>query len=508
MFRKFFIVAAMAFAVSASAATSQERQYNLAGVTVYDPAELLGFAAQVTAQRRGKVTASTLAETIEVIYREDGYFLAEVFVGSDGQTLVVDEGEIGSLSIEGVNEATFRRIQSYMAPVVGRRAVTQREFERAMMLVEDIQSISATAEIDYPPGEMSAEVRIIASPEDDAFGYVTLDNPSREFGDEIILTFGQQFVSLLTPADMLRIEASGTLEFDGGDDSVWGALAYRLPLGGSGAYAEAYVGSVTARRDRDGTLAPTDLDGNTAILAFGYPVVRDVDTYGYTLLEFRRSTSDVDIDETGEETTKFDSDVDVLAATWIYGKALPEGGAWEYALNVAFGDRTSDPVGFDDGDEDFWHLRFGLGYEHPVTWFGPEGTVRAELWGQYTADRLPSIEEFYIGGREEDRGYVFAEAQGDTGVSATLEVSRDLFPEGGLLRRYRPFGFLDVGWVENNVPGPDELADETLASLGVGVDLEFPAGAFVRSYVAAPLLDGPSTDAGDPAFYLGLTKSW
>ena len=135
-------LSAVVLSLAAGTALSQDRQYNLTGVTVYDPAEILGFAAQLTAQRQGSVTPRALADTIEVIYREDGYFLAEVFVGSDGQTLVVDEGEIGSLSIEGVDAATFRRIRSYMAPVVGRRAVTQREFERAMMLVEDMQSIS------------------------------------------------------------------------------------------------------------------------------------------------------------------------------------------------------------------------------------------------------------------------------------------------------------------------------------------------------------------------------
>ena len=77
-----------------------------------------------------------------------------------------------------------------------------------------------------------------------------------------------------------------------------------------------------------------------------------------------------------------------------------------------------------------------------------------------------------------------------------------------MLRRLRPFGFLDVGYVENNDPAPDEVEDETFASLGLGVDAELSSGFFVRSYLAAPLTDGPSTDSGDPAFYLALTKSW
>lgn len=500
---KVLAAVALMSGVATPAVSQQATQYQLSGVTVYEPAEILAYAAQVVAQRTGTVRAEDLAATLELLYREDGYFLAEVFVAEDGQTLIVDEGEIGEVSIEGVDARTFALIRSYMRPVVGKRAVTQKEFERAVMLVEDIESVSAVAEIDYPPGAQTARVRVVASSEDRSWGYVTLDHPSRGLGDEAILTLGQQFLSAFTPGDLLRFELSGTAELDGGDDSIWGAMTYRAPIGGAGAYGEAYIGGVTARRDASGTLAATDIDGNTAILALGFPFVRDVETYGYGLVEVRRSASDVDV-----AGLSFESEVNVIGASWIYGKTLPHGGAFEYAINLSFGERDNGTLVFDDGDKNFFHLRVGAGLERPVSWFGPNSTVRAELWGQYSPDRLPGIEEFYIGGRDDERGYLFAEAQGDSGVSATLEVGRDLFPASGSVRRVRPYGFFDVGYVKNNSPSATEIDDDTFASLGFGLDAEFDKGFFVRSYVAAPLIDGPSTDAGDAAFYLGLTKSW
>ena len=144
-----------------------------------------------------------------------------------------------------------------------------------------------------------------------------------------------------------------------------------------------------------------------------------------------------------------------------------------------------------------------------MSWFGPNSSVRAEFWGQLTPNRLPGIEEFYIGGREEERGYSFAEAQGDNGLSGTLEVGRDLFiGADDILRRVRPFGFFDVGYVHNNDPAATELGDETFASLGLGLDAEFAHGFFARSYLGVPLTDGPTTRTGAPAFYLGLTKTW
>ena len=83
-----------------------------------------------------------------------------------------------------------------------------------------------------------------------------------------------------------------------------------------------------------------------------------LDTYGYILGEIRRSGSSVEIP--GES---FDSEVDALGLSWIFGRALSGGGAYEYAMNIAAGQRSSAAEGFDDGDEDFVHLRFGAGVE-------------------------------------------------------------------------------------------------------------------------------------------------
>lgn len=276
-----------------------------------------------------------------------------------------------------------------------------------------------------------------------------------------------------------------------------------MPVGGSGAYAELFYGNINARRDTSGALLATDIYGDTAVAAFGYPVVRDVETYGYALAEIRRSGTEVDV-----SGTVFDSEVEVAGLSWIFRRTLPRGGAYEYAVNISAGQRKSSATGFDDGDEQFSHLRLGFGYEHPTRWFGPDSTVRAEFWGQYSGDRLPSVEEFHLGGRDDERGYLFAEAVGDSGVSATLEVSRDLFPEAPGIHLLRPFGFLDVGYVSNNAPGASEVDEDTFASLGLGIEAVTRSNVTLRSYVASPLTDGPSTGAGDTTVYVGITKSW
>lgn len=498
-------VTAMLCFGSLSPAKAQTQAFELQGAGAYNAEEILSFAAQLELARTGNVTAQGMARTIENIYREDGYFLAEAHVGRDGRTIVVDEGEIGSLSIEGVDRRTFDIINGYFRPILGKQGVTLAEFERAVMLTEDIQSIVASAEIYYPDGRETAHVRVVAQQQDTSSGYLTLDNPSRDFGDAATLTFGQDYVSLLTPGDLFRFELSGSAAFDGSEDAVYGSVIYRAPVGMSGAYGELYLGNVVGSRDAAGVLRRTDLDGDTAIIALGYPVLRIIDTYGYVLIEARRSSTDTDVDGV---TTDFESTVNVIAASWIYGRALENGGAFEYAANLALGSRETDADGFDDGDQNFWHLRAGVGYQRPVTWFGENSSFHAEIWGQYTPDRLPAIEEFYLGGIDDERGYRFAEVQGDSGISAFFQAGRDFFPQSKSIRRFRPFGFVDVGYVINNDPSASEIDDEFLSSVGIGLDVEFENSLFAQAYIAVPTVSGPETDSGDPAFYLAISKSW
>lgn len=479
----------------------EARSLSLQGVTAYDGQDLLSYAAKVAATRHGRVEAAEVAEVIGLIYREDGHFLAVATVAPGGGSILVDEGRIGSVSIEGVDRETFRPLRSYMSPIVGKDAITLAEFERAIMLADDLPEISVTAEIDYPPGADGGVLRLVASPESRNMGHITLDNPARQFGETAALSFEQSFFGALTPGDLLRLSLFGTRAFDSGDYSVLGSVTYRFPIGRSGAYLEGFAGNVRAARDARGALLQTDVEGRTGILALGYPVIRDVERYGYAILEARTASTDVNV-----SGTVFESGVNAIGATWLYGEVTDWSGTVEYGVNLTFGETTAG--GGPGIDDTFWHLRAGVGYEVPVRSFGPGGYVKAQVWGQFTGSRLPPVEEFYLGGREDERGYAFAEAQGDSGLSASVEIGRDFFPDQSAVQRLRPFAFLDAGVIANNDPTATELGDATLASIGLGVDAEFASSVFLRSHVGVPVTDGPVTNAGDPAFYLSVTKSW
>ena len=222
--------------------------YRISGSTVYDNDELLLFAHQHVLRHVGSVSPDHLAEAIELIYREDGYLLAEARIvpAHDGRSLVivVSEGWIETISIEGVDERLFNRIKSYLAPLVGKAPLTQRDLERAISFVDDLAGVSVITEIDYPDNASGARLRVIGAADRFA-GSAAIDNPPRRFGKDVTASISQEFYSTLLAGDLLRLQGAVTLHGnDGTGYSLYGMTTYRAPIGRRGAYVEAYLGNV------------------------------------------------------------------------------------------------------------------------------------------------------------------------------------------------------------------------------------------------------------------------
>lgn len=473
----------------------------LNGVTVYDGTALLLFAARVAAERHGTVTADQIAAIVQSIYAEDGYFLADVRATPDGRAIVVTEGVIASVSVEGTDPRTFDRLRGYFDPLIGQPAPDIHRFERAVLLADDLETIAVTAEIDAsdPAG---AHVRLVAIPEASSAGAITLDNPARAFGDALTLSFNQEYYAALQPGDLLRLSLSHTEGFDPEDRETMGSVTYRAPVGSGGGYVETYLANIAAQHDAFGTLQQTDRAGLTGIIAFGYPVLRSIDRYVYGLVELRGARTEVDVG-----ARRFNSELYALSASWIDGQALADGGALEYALDLTYGQQVSVPAGLDAGDLTFWYLRAGLDFEIPLG-FMPDASLRFDATAQFTTARLPAAEEYVLGGQEDLRGFPFAEAQGDSGLSFALSAGRDFRPATGAIQRIRPFVFVDAGRIWNNQPSVSETTAISLASAGAGVEMQMDGNLYLRGHMGFPLTDGVTQRTSNPAIYLGLTRSW
>ncbi|WIV50441.1 ShlB/FhaC/HecB family hemolysin secretion/activation protein [Marivivens sp. LCG002] len=493
-------LASCGIALFAHNAMAQETpaQFHLVGVHEYDAAELLQYAAHY-ALMDGGIDGQRLAALIGQIYQEDGYVLADVTLSSDGKTIVVDEGRVGSVRIEGVDKDVHDLVAKYVAPLLTDNAVSIDEIERALMLTDDIETVSATTEITYPDPNGGAELRIIGEQLSDSWGQITIDTPGRNPTSALAATIDQHFYHVVTAGDLLKLTFGTSYEFSTKNPSFSGAISYRAPVGGNGAYLEGYLGTLQARYNAMGILQQTDLNGNTAIVAAGVPVVRTVDRYGYLIGEIRRASSSAT-----NNTANFKSTATVGSLIWLDGRRLDQGGALEYAASLSFGTQRGDT----SASTTFNYARFGVGYGHPLTLGDQPARIEFQATGQSSSDALPATEKLVLGGRGANRAYDFNEISGDSGISLSVELALEGYNQVTNGIAFEPFGFVDFGWSRSNAFGATAASSAKSTSLGAGLRFTLPQDLYGQTYFAVPLVAGPRTAKGDPAIYVSISKQW
>ena len=478
----------------------------VSGVTVYEPGHLIAFAIAHVQELGGELHTAAIADAVEQVYREDGYFLADASAWSEGGRLhvAVWEGWIETVDIVGGDADLAARVSAYLRPLLGRSPLLLADFERAVMLVDDLAGVDVSTEIEHPEGQAGAHLRTFLR-EHEGGVYLGVDNPPRAFGDAISARLGARAHSVLDAGDLLHLEFGYSYYSDdrARGDGWFGNVFYRRPVGDAGSYAEGYVSTSFAQRDLAGTFQDTDVEGFTGGLLFAHPLLRDVHAFRYLAAELRHSVADSETDR-----QVFDSEATALSVSYLLGRNDGDGAPTRFNLTLTGG--VSDETGRLGGgvaDDHYWHLRAGVGTSMPLPAIDQATALRAELWGQVTGSKLPTVDEFYLGSRESLRGYVFAEVTGDYGISGTLELAHHLRLPGDFLRSITPFAFLDVGYADHNGAGAaNRIA--SLASAGVGATLELRDAFALHGHVGVPLKDGNFSESGSPALYLQFSKGW
>lgn len=496
-FRFHFLVLIAAALLPTLSHAQEQPQYHLVGVSEYEASSLLQYAAHAAIDQ-GDISGANIARIVEQLYHEDGYFLARTRFDAASQAIIVTEGQISSLHVEGVDADMFALIQSYASPLLADPAISHAELERVLMLVRDIETITAVAELVTSPEDGTTQMRIIAEEHLSNWGRLTLDTPSREIGDAISTSLEQNYYHSLTAGDLLRLNLQVTNNLEDGNDKFLGSLAYRTPAGPAGAYVETYIGSYNARHDARGTLSTVDSSGNTAILAYGQPTVRTADRYGYVIGELCYSQTDID-----SPLVNSDETVVVGSLIWIDGRITPNGNALEYAVSLSAGEQSDDPASADQ----FQYARFGLGWSSSALINQREMTIDLQLLGQLSNDVLPGSENFAMGGHNINRGYEYGELAGDSGIFISGEIATADAISLGRDFAVVPFAFAEMGWVSSNTFSERFARSEEGASIGIGFDFSWSDRLSGRFHAAMPLIDGPIS-RDDPALYLAISRTW
>jgi hemolysin activation/secretion protein len=143
------------------------------------------------------------------------------------------------------------------------------------------------------------------------------------------------------------------------------------------------------------------------------------------------------------------------------------------------------------------YLRAALSHERALL---PKLRLGVRLTGQVADQPLISNEQFAAGGADSVRGYYEAQALGDTGLQASIQLSStSLFGSAeGAVDEVLAFAFVDGAtlWVIDALPGQQSRFD--LASVGLGLSLRAWHHLDALVDLAVPLIDATEIERGDP----------
>lgn len=157
----------------------------------------------------------------------------------------------------------------------------------------------------------------------------------------------------------------------------------------------------------------------------------------------------------------------------------------------------------EDGDGSFAAFSFDFTTTHPWT---DQLTGKWRVGGQLANQALVGAEQLAIGGVDTVRGYLEAEALGDSGAYSGLEVSGPNWGNGpaGSWRagfsELQAYGFIDTGFVRVKNPGAEE-AQRALIGTGFGLRLKHGKSVSAGLDLALPIKRTDATPTRTPRLH-------
>lgn len=481
------------------------QRLELLGVTAYDATQLLSFAWAHAASAGGTPTLKATADAMALMYREDGYPLAEVSAEADAATGTlrwrVTEGHVDAVEVSEPRDGLAAAVLARLQPLTQKHPLRQADLERALALVDDMPEVSMTSRL-APSAQGSGHtlhVNMVRTPRQ---GWLGFDLVPLKPGHAKRLIVQDQRHGLLQPGDMLRLAGVLTHEPSRGN-SAFGNLTYRTPVGLDGNYLEAIAGNGRSVRDLSNIPARSDLRGLNLSLAWGLPLARDL--HGHTHLIAALEHANATQRWAGQAP---ESEATAVRAYWVNANTNDSSRLRQTSVVLSAGQRPSTPAGAAlDGERHFAHVRAAHGLSGPWTLGDTALTYRLEGALQWSPYALPAVEKTTLGHYPYLRGYAPAEVAGDRGLGATYEVVRRGSISQGMTS-VAPFGFVSAGRVNSVAFGGQQARGWTLASVGLGLRGVSSGGLSAETWVAVPLRNGPLSRKGKAAFFMTVGTQW
>jgi len=433
----------------------------------------------------GKLTE--IADAITAYYKKKGYFLTRAYIPpqtiKDGQVLIkVREGRLGDIIIKGNKRYNRDLIRNTLKIIRGEGAVRTDDVERALLLLMDYPGLNVKAT--FKPGSLPATSDIVLDVTEDEFYDFSVDYSN--FGSRYVsrdrIGASLSFYNLLGRGDVFS--ARGVVGGGGPDSLLYGRFEYVLPLGYGGTKLGIHYTCMQYDIGEELEMLDAGGDSKSGGIWLSHPLIRSRNFNWFLQggFDLNNTYEHINDQEVGKDKIRY-----AYVGTTFQWVDVFDG---SNTINVRGCQSFAKLLdGTDQDDIDTIRLKTDVIYSKlemdasriQRLPFGFAMLINGS--GQWTGNRLPSSQQFHLGGAGSVRGYAQAEHSGDSGFAATGEVRIPLLG----LEDLRWFGrgkrvgdtlqlaaFYDYGkiWVSDAVQNGEQALDG-IDMQGAGVGLRF-----------------------------------
>lgn len=453
--------------------------------------ELAADTAAIELSLKGRrVTGADLfaaARQLEEAYAKAGYLLVRVSLPpqtvKNGKPLrlVVTDGQVEAIDASALPQNVRARIETMLAPLVGRKGLTKAELERRLLLAGDTPGVilKSTLKAGLKPG---GTVIVVDGDYDTVTATLTMDNGLARNLGRYTVGLGADFNSLLGLGEVGYVRLNG---YPGFNENIFSddprnrqiIAGFTVPLGTDGAWLN--VEGVDSRTHPSSDLGYTMEDHYQRLsskLGYSWIRARDFNTSSVLAFDVTKETQKLDLSGT---TTPFTEDqLRVFRLSQTADAILPWGASLNGSLTASFGvdafgarsGTSTLPLSRDGAEPDFRKLELSAGYGQSFFQERAHLSVSGKAQTSF-GDALVSSEQFGLGGFDWLSAFDSGKLQGDAGAAARAELSFPMVlgftqPLGGA---FAPYIFGAAGLAKLEQPTSVEEGITRATSIGVGL---------------------------------------
>lgn len=483
-----------AFSTAASSKKIHITRFVLSGNTVFSDEQLLRLVAQYRDSMMNLAEIYHVADVIQDYYRQHGYLLASVFlpaqkVSSGIVKLEIIEGRLGRVQIEGKLDSYLPEFLLYQLDQLHPDAIIEKDaLESETLLLNELPGMEARAIIKpgQKPGYSDVTMKV---KEKRVAGTVRLNNYGRESIGEVRLEGGLLFANPFTQGDQLNFSAIVSQR----SQMKYARVDYDNLINTSGTRAGVAVSTFSYDVDTQDLGLTGTLDGSGTNISFRltHPYLRSHRNSLDMGVVVRRNQSDengtLSLTTTGKAINVMD-----LSLGWQVLHLNNSQSVMRAMLSTNF--KGNDDGTKDDAEKAKLTLDYSYAMPFSDAWFL---LFRANAVA--SADPLPDVERYRIGGPDSVRAYPSAELAGDGGGFASIDVGRSFYQTQGL--RYSAKVFADAGRVTRQLPAAGQDSSDSIAGYGVGFSATINKYHNIEIQIVTPSGNRVSSDNRD-------TRAW